>query len=312
MKTHARFLALLALVCGLTLARGQVTLELKHPPETTHAVATEITVQQTLTLAGMAIDTKSVQSRLTQSSAGKRENDGSLRIRDEVKKLNARISLPGGIQVEFDSANPNTKAPMPELEPLLDVMRATLKASTTRVYDKDGALKEVESDRRAFEGLDPKVKPDLSPAKAKRDVEQIARILPDKAMNKGDTWVRKEAMDLGGGQMMRFQMEYEYKGAVRREGRELDVIEAKATSVDYELDANSPLPLKLKNSELKVAGSKTKLLFDRELGVFLEIESSVRITGDMTFEVAGNELPGKLDLTISTKSALQTAPSKTP
>ncbi|MSU43282.1 MAG: hypothetical protein EXS22_04465 [Pedosphaera sp.] len=298
----------LALLCAATLAQAQVSLEHKHTENTVRTVQTEILVQQTLTIAGMDIETKTAQTRVVESSSGKRAEDGSLRVRDQVKKLNAKLNLPGGVELTFDSAAPNEKAPVPQLEMLMDVFRATMKAPATRIYDKQGRLTAVEMPKGAFDGINDLVKPDVNADKLKKEAEQLAGQLPDKAVSKGDTWVRKESMSLGGGQTMRFQVDYEYKGTIEKDGRTLDLIVAKATSVDYEMDANAPGPLKVKNSEMKVADAKTTLHFDRELGLFRETESTLHITGEITFLANGQELPGKVDLTIKSKSHLVTKP----
>jgi len=45
------------------------------------------------------------------------------------------------------------------------------------------------------------------------------------------------------------------------------------------------------------------LLFDRKLGRFVETKSLIQVTGEMTFKANGQELPGKLDLTIAQTTA---------
>ena len=40
------------------------------------------------------------------------------------------------------------------------------------------------------------------------------------------------------------------------------------------------------------------MFFDRKLGRFVEVKSRIQVNGDMTFEVNGMELTGKLDLTM--------------
>ena len=97
-------------------------------------------------------------------------------------------------------------------------------------------------------------------------------------MSKGDTWVRDQKFPLN--------------------GRELDRITGKVTGVDYIQEGDAPGPLKVKDSELKPAKSSLEMFFDRKLGRFVEVKSLIQVNGDMTFEVNGMELPGKLDLTM--------------
>ena len=99
----------------------------------------------------------------------------------------------------------------------------------------------------------------------------------------------------GAGQIMTFQTKYTYEGTVEKDGKTLDRITSKTLSVDYSLQ-DSPLPLQLKGSDLKAAESEGVTLFDRELGRAVESNSSIRITGEITFAVNNMDLPSKLDL----------------
>ena len=123
---------------------------------------------------------------------------------------------------------------------------------------------------------------------------------PTKAISKGDTWARNETMKLDGNQVMNFQIKYKYEGTITKTKNtpELHRITGQVTDVVYEVKVEDTAPLKVKNSQLKVAKTKIELLFDNKQGKFVQSNSLIQIKGNMIFEANGQELPGKLDLTI--------------
>ena len=136
----------------------------------------------------------------------------------------------------------------------------------------------------------------------KREANQAREVLPDKPVNKGDRWQRTVVMDIGAGQSLTFETYYNYGGTVQKDGKTYDKIESFIGGVTYSLDPNSPIPLKLLKSDLKIDSSMGTILFDQEKGQVAESSSTTRITGPMTFSVNGQELPGKVDLTLETIS----------
>jgi hypothetical protein len=59
------------------------------------------------------------------------------------------------------------------------------------------------------------------------------------------------------------------------------------------------------SSELKITSSEGTILFDRDKGAVVESVSKLKIEGDLKTEINGMELPGRLSLTIESKSSLQ-------
>ena len=107
-------------------------------------------------------------------------------------------------------------------------------------------------------------------------------------------------MKLDGNQVMNFQVKYKYEGTITKTKNtpELHRITGQVTDVAYEAKVKDTAPLKVKNSQLKVAKTKIELLFDNKQGKFVQSKSLIQIIGNMIFEANGQELPGKLDLTI--------------
>ena len=76
-------------------------------------------------------------------------------------------------------------------------------------------------------------------------------------------------------------------------------------SVEFSVADDSPLPIRVKGSKLKVTESKGVVLFDRKLGRIVQSKESFRIAGGITFVANGQELPSKLDLKMETEVAIK-------
>ena len=77
---------------------------------------------------------------------------------------------------------------------------------------------------------------------------------------------------------------------------------AEIVEVNYTIDADAPIPLKLVSAELKPAASEGNIYFDREKGTIVENVSSVHIKGTISFELNGTSVPAELDLKMSSSS----------
>ena len=116
-------------------AQAQVRLEAKHTEGTKQVLHTNMKVKQTLTLAGMNIDTDSDRFVISSTQVGKKDADGKLRVDVKTDKLSVNLKLPGGITMTFDSDDPNRKADNPMLEPFLELMRAAVNVRTTTLLE---------------------------------------------------------------------------------------------------------------------------------------------------------------------------------
>ena len=205
---------LLAIVAG---ASAQVTLEIKHQEKSSLTTQTDIKIAQTLELAGQEIKTKNAQVLITEQATGARVGDGTIRTKSTIKKWTAKWEFPGGIAMEFNSAVPDRKAPIAQLEPILEIVRVMLNTPITHVYGKDDLVKTVEIPEDAAKGLPDDFKDELNPKKLAAQLKDLQAILPDKAVSNGDTWVRDQKSNLGGGQVMSFRIDYKYEGTVKAE-----------------------------------------------------------------------------------------------
>ncbi|HEU4753320.1 MAG TPA: DUF6263 family protein [Armatimonadota bacterium] len=288
-------------------AQAQVKLERKRPegPVVTRATTK---MHQVLTIAGQNVETNVEAEERTRATASKPAADGSIRVEEKTESVKLNLDTPAG-KLEFDSTKPAaSKNENPMLDAIQNAMKARVGKSYTYVFGPDGKVKAVEGTEKVIQSAPGDVqeilKQELDPERLKRRLNQDLALLPEKAVNKGDRWQRTVTMDIGAGQTLTFTEYLEYQGTVEKDGKTLDKISVYTGEVKYDLDPNSPLPVKVTHSDLKIDSSSGTVLFDRESGQIVENSGAVRIVGPMTFSVNGMELPGKLDLTIDMSSAL--------
>jgi hypothetical protein len=304
MKRAATVAVLLA--AGLaTAALAQTRLELKHP-EGPARVTSMLSYAQTLTIAGQQLPTAVDVTTAARRTVGKPAEDGTRRLEEKQEGFKFRLSLPGDMSAEFDSARAENKTDVPQLEPVFDGFKVLADATYTYVLDRDGKVVNVEGLDKIRGALPAasldSFKDPLDVETLKREMQQEFGRLPDRPVNKGDRWQRTETMTLGGGQQFTFVVHYEYQGTVEKDGKTLDRISMLHESVKYAQDPDGPNPLKHVRSDLKIESSMGSVLFDRETGTVVEVSSVVRIAGPMTFDANGMELPGNLNLTMNSRT----------
>lgn len=286
------------LVLGLgSVCLGQVTLEQKFREGTSYTVETTAKIAQKLTIAGTEIDTSSDTKSTSKATVGTRDAEGRLRVQEKIESLQVTVNVMG-MNYQFDSTNPDNKGGSP-LEIFRDIHKAISGRIVSVVYDKSNRAVAVESDQDILGGLAPELqalaKSQLDPTYLKNVANEERDQLTSDPVKKGDTWQRTRTVNFGGGQVMTFQTEYTYQGTVEKDGKTLDKVTGKTTSINFGLE-DSPLPFTLKSSDLKAAESETVVLFDRQRGGAIDSTSSIRVTGEMTFVANNMDLPAKLDL----------------
>lgn len=286
-------------------AMAQVKLEHKFEDGRKTITHTTMKIKQTLTLAGMGLDTESDRFVISASQVGKRDAEGKVRVEQWTDKLTTTAKLPGGITLSFDSDDPNKKADNPALEPFMQVMRAAAKSRPVLVRDQSGKVVAVEGLDKAAEEVPEELRGDFDPEKAKKTANQELENLPSNPVKVGDTWTKNADLPLGSGQVMSMTVEYKYLGEVKEGDKAFDKIEAKTTAVSFSIADDSKLPLKVTKSDLKPTESSETMLFDREAGQFHSTKGKIRIQGDLDFTINGQALPGKLDLTIESETVRQ-------
>ena len=299
---------LLTFVVGLlssATAFGQVDLSLKPKFKTGEESRTqvEVKVDQTLTIAGMGLETKVEQFAVQSDKVGDIAADGSVTTTRKTETMQFNLSAPGGITLNFDSGNPNQAAANPLLQPLLDSLKKMAGAELLTTYGPDGRVKEVKWANDLASQVDESIKGQIDPENLKRESNQDLDRLPGKTVSKGDTWTRTEEMGLGQGQKMTLEVDYTYTGPGDVNGKKVEQIGVKVKTVKLTVE-NNPM-FEFKNTDLSVKDSTGTLNYDPAVGLITSSDSTVHITGKLTLVAGGMELPSELDLTISAKSALQ-------
>jgi len=303
MKRLALSLAAVALLSPLTVLQAQVKLEHKFPDGRKTTVNTYVRVEQTLTIGGMDIPTISEQNITTTTANGKRQADGKLESQHKITSLQSTLNVVG-MELTFDSANPDAPAPGTQLDSLLDVFKAIAGSNWTMTYGEDNTVLSVKGSEAALEGLSDELKAaaegQLDPENLVNQSNQELKVLPDEPVKQGDTWEREEVVVFDAYQSMTFKTVYKYEGTVEKGGKMLDKITSKTTEVTYKMKADSPSPLKIVDSDLKVEDSTGTILFDRAAGMFVDAMDKKHVVGSIKCDINGQELPGKLDLSFET------------
>ena len=295
-KTLLLFIGLVAFVPAVT---SQVTLEIKHHENSTFKTRHIHKASNTTQVAGQKSGGKHSAVMIRESVTGARAADGTLRAKTTAKTLTFKFEEGGNVLLDFDSADPNRRAPIVQFEPFNELLRIFLKHPVTEVFNKDDTVKAVEFPDDVGRDLPEPFNKILKSASANVfvDLKQQQEMLPDKAISKGDTWTRNQKVDFGAFREMSLRIDFQYEGTVKKEGRELDRISGKITDVAYVGEDWREGPGLVKNAELKPAKSSVEVLFDRKLGRFVETKLLVQVKGDLTLEVGDKEMPAKVDIT---------------
>ncbi|MCO6458752.1 MAG: hypothetical protein J5I93_25880 [Pirellulaceae bacterium] len=298
-------LLLLGLV-GVTQAQAQVQLRWKFESAEPQVSTSQQNVSQVLSIAGNDIATGQEQTVETSSTFGQKQADGSFSVETRFTGLKSKLTLPGGVELKFDSSQENPPAGT-QFDFLLDVFKGLSKMRMTTSYDRDARVVKVVVDEKSLEGVDETgralLKEQIDPEFLRDAIAQEMKVVPDKPVSVGDTWDLEKTMRLSGGQSMIFTVSYKYEGTVDRDGKQLDKISGKATKVEYRQTDDAPL--KVTASDLKVDSSASQILFDRQRGQVVERQEKTRVMGSLTFELAGNPVDGKLDLTLENKTVVK-------
>ncbi len=293
-------------------ATAQVTLQFKFPEGRATALDNSLTFDQTLTINGQAIPTKSARATRTTTRVGAKRDDGTTPVTQTIDSIRAELSLPGGIELTIDSDDPkDPEGELPQLQSIRQAVRALDGISYVLLFGPDNTLTAVEGLETAIpDDLAPEVaealRRQINPETIKKQYQQAYDVFPKEPVVLDQTWDHTDMMPLGDGQTMTFERRYQYLGTIQRGGKTLDRIGLTALSVDYALD-NPDLPLQVKSSDLKVESSEGEILFDREAGEIVESKNSSRITGTLVLTAGGQELPAELDLSIVTSSSSKPA-----
>ena len=303
--------ACLALVWSQA-AFAQVKLEYKFSEGKKLSYKITSKKHQSLTFMGMEVESDEDRTSVESFTVGKRRGDSSLPITRKVESLRVQMTLPGGIQLTYDTTDPNSRIDVPGFTFLGDVFKLAGEVAYTVVLDDHNKVKTVEGAEKLkekIEKLDPKtqdmIRNEYEADTLKRSFEQAISVLPDILARPGEPWERTQIIDTDRGQSLNFRKKYEYLGTEKKGDKTLDRISIKVLEVKNETKSDSNLPLKTGKSELKVESSEGRILFDRDLGRPVSVREKVRIKGNINYSANGMDIPTAVNLSIETNVELQ-------
>jgi hypothetical protein len=305
-----------AVLAGASLpsseALAQEAATLKYAPAleaaATQQVEVEVKTDQTLTIAGMPLETHANTFLTMQEKVVGASSSGGWKFEGRFSLVQADYEFPGGLKLSFNSNNPDQADAAGGLEIIVDALKATSGAKWVAETDAEHQITKMEYVDDPFANVNEMLRGNTDPEAIKERRQMELERYPSEPVKPGDTWTRTEESDLGGGQTLTLEKEYTYAGSEERDGRTFDKVTVKALKVEYRMDENSASPAKVTDSELNVAESEGTYWYDRQLQAFSEVRDKVRMTGTLTMEINDQKLPGELDLTIESTAKAKVLP----
>ncbi len=292
------------LLCALSVSLQAGTLLVNAPENKVgQKILTETTTDnhQILTINDQAIETKANTFAKTESVVESVSKEDVITT-GKVTVLQINISLPGGQSANFDSGNPNAEAPAGPLGEMHKYFKTLSKSQWKTILGPDHKVKSVEYIENSLSDIPEAFQQDASPDRIKQEANQMLNRIPGKEVEKGDTWTLNEEQNLGSGQKFNVTRKFTYLGPEEHNGKLLEHIGYKTETVNFEIGAESKLPIQSKSSDLTVDSTEGHLWYDAEKKVIVESEEKFKVTGDLILVANGAELPTELNLTMHLKS----------
>jgi len=259
-------------------------------------------VKQTLSIMGQDIDTASVRKVTAKTAVSKPDFDGNVTYSSKYSAFANKLTLPGGVEIEFDSNGENTPQGT-QLDFLLPLLTAMSKSTTTIIYDKNGDVMKMEVKAEGLDTLDGQAKAmlgdELDSDALKEKAQNVLDDFNDKPVKVGDSWESETTLDLGQGAVFELTSTQKYVGTVQQDGKTLHQVQSKYTEVDFEQPAATPGAPAVTESDLEIVTGTATLLFDAEKGRMVTSKIHLEVAGEITLTVANMDLPAKLALEIT-------------
>ncbi|MCS5630969.1 MAG: DUF6263 family protein [Pirellulaceae bacterium] len=284
------------------LASAQIIIKPRVEAPGSFETNLHFNVKQTLSIMGQDIDTASERKVTAKTDVSKPDSDGNVTYSTKYLTFENKISLPGGVELEFDAKGENTPQGT-QLDFMLPVLTALSKSTTTIVHDKNGDILNFEVKAKGLDTLDGQAKAllggeldsDVLKEKAQSELDDFN----DKPVKAGDSWESETTLDLGQGAIFELTSNQKYVGTVQQDGKTLHQVEIKYTEVDFEQPAATPGAPAVTESDLKIITGTTTLLFDAEKGRLVSSKLNLEVSGEITLTISNMDLPAKLALEIT-------------
>jgi hypothetical protein len=283
----ALVLAMAALPASTAPAADAVKLEWKFLEGDTFYIETTNITKQTMTVLGMKQESDSENSTVTRYKVLKVDKDATV------------------IEQKIESVKNKTSGGLPGADKIMDSMKGqtfkltlNAKGEVTKLEGYDEFIKKLGSDNDATAKL---IKSFMSEEALKASAAESFAFLPDKAVNKGDTWKRSQAVPLGPLGNLKGETTYTDKGP-GKDGEEISFEQTFAYSPPKEDD--SGLGFKITKGEMKAEKASGNIVFDVTKGRLVRTDSSMKMKGSLTFDLAGTSTTVELEMQQTSKARL--------
>lgn len=268
------------------------------------------TTTQKLTMNQLISDSVATQEQNLAISVGMRNPEGLLDVQYGVEKLKMSHKLPGGLELQYDSANPMMPAE-PSLEAAYQVYKALSKAKWTVQFNGVNQVVAVRDRDKVLMNMPPElvelIRSQFDSEYLLKQTKQEFGFVPDAPVAVGESWTRTREIRLDLGQVFEFEMEYKFQGVFDFQGKKVWEISHRPKSVRYSMLPNSPSPIKLVTSDLTVReGGMGKVSIDIETGKVVDAIEDFAIGGPLEFESDGKKINGKVEFRINSSQSLVT------
>lgn len=289
------------MICARVDSWAQVHLSYRYDEEVQHRFDVKSQTEQTLTIAGTPLVSKTQVIMRTSLQHGVRGDDGILLVQHKTEQLQAELQLPNGITLAFDSAQPDKPAPIQELQPIMDLFRFLSQESCQLKVDRQGKLLSASFAADEIRKLPETVQRELDPTALLKQYHTERGYLPNKPLRTGDEWVIHEEHYLGAGQSLHLEMAYRYAGEVTNMPMVHRFMQ-KPRSISYTMQPAPDQPLKVVNSRLQLESAEGEIVFDERLGIERLRTLKLHTTGELTLEINQQQIPATLNLMLETQA----------
>jgi len=297
---ECRWLASLLVLAGVVVApvHGQTKLQWKFKDKT--PFYQEIT---TKTKQKMKINDQSIEQTQTQTFyfswlPKKAEKSKNWTLVQKIIGVKMEIEI-GGNKITYDSVkDAGQNNPLGEFFKQLVDSEFTLtvndKMEITKVEGKDKFIDKLAKANPQMETL---LKEILSDDAIKQMADPTFGALPDKPVKKGDTWPRKNVLNMGPIGKYETDYTYTYEGKNKNEKFHQIKVDTKLKYTPPDSKAQPQLPFKITKADLKSdkKGTTGTILFDTDKGRVESSDMKLHLTGFLDIDIGGQSTKVNLD-----------------
>jgi hypothetical protein len=288
MRRFSVFAALILAGLPIGSAIGQEKLAWKLNEGDKFYIEEKTTGKQTIKVAAYTEEKEETQSNLISFHVQKKIDDGYILVQT-IEELKT--------EVKKGKSDPNAQQLLEKMQGHQFTITLNDKGQITKFQGYDRLIDKLSNNDPDVAKL---LRAILPVDVFKKTSEQAFGLLPDKSVNKGDTWHRTTNLSMGPMGSFKAIHSYKYEGdekglAVITSTAKLDYVAPKGDTAG--------LPFKVIKGNLKAENAKNRLLFDNKLGRPKQDSGSATIRGTMTMEISDMQV--EMDLFIEQSSVFR-------